>query len=125
MERSAYEKGVDGEKQAADFLSEQGYRILEHRLRTPYGEIDLLAQQENIIVFIEVKYRRTIDEAAYALKKTQQARLIRAALWLQGEQYHPVEKADLRFDVLLLSSKKRITHIKNAFSLDSLDFTIE
>ena len=50
-----------GEKQAADFLTNKGYQVLARNLRTPYGEIDLIASQGEALVFIEVKTRMTQD----------------------------------------------------------------
>lgn len=46
-----------GEQLAADYLSRQGYEILARNLRTPYGEIDLVAMQNGTVVFVEVKAR--------------------------------------------------------------------
>ncbi|MFQ9800076.1 MAG: YraN family protein [Clostridia bacterium] len=51
--------GRQKEKKAAMFLS-KGYRILEHSYRTPCGEIDLIAEHEGRIIFVEVKYRRSL-----------------------------------------------------------------
>lgn len=52
--------GRQKEKKAAMFLSKKGYRILEHSYRTPCGEIDLIAEHEGRIIFVEVKYRRSL-----------------------------------------------------------------
>ena len=50
----------------------KGYRILAKRFRTPYGEIDLVAKKRNLIAFIEVKARASLDDAAYAVTPRQQ-----------------------------------------------------
>lgn len=50
---------VLGEEAACEYLKKQGYRILERNFRKSYGEIDIIAQKEEVIVFIEVKTRTT------------------------------------------------------------------
>ena len=67
----------------------KGYRILAKRFRTPYGEIDLVAKKRNLLAFIEVKARASLDEAAYAVTPRQQARIIDAAQgWLAAHPEH-------------------------------------
>jgi putative endonuclease len=70
-----------GEDLAARFLEARGYRILDHNVRTPYGEIDLIASRDDTLVFIEVKTRSSTSygwpEAAVTPKK--QAHLLKAA----------------------------------------------
>ena len=51
--------GKWGEKASADYLLEKGYTILENNIRTPYGEIDIIASLDGLIVFVEVKARTT------------------------------------------------------------------
>src|SRR3954449_3708043 len=80
---AAFRTGVSAESRAAAFLMAKGYRILEKRFRTRYGEIDIIARRRNLLAFIEVKARATLDEAAYAVTTRQQARIIEAAqAWL-------------------------------------------
>ena len=76
---AAFRTGLSAESRAAAYLMAKGYRILAKRFRTPYGEIDLVARKRNMIVFIEVKARASLDEAAYAVTPRQQARIIDAA----------------------------------------------
>jgi putative endonuclease len=65
----------------------KGYRILKKRFRTPYGEIDLVARKRNLLAFVEVKARASLDEAAYAVTPRQQQRIIAATqAWLMA---HP------------------------------------
>src|ERR1700732_5636229 len=73
---AAFRTGLSAETRAAAFLMAKGYRILAKRYRTPYGEIDLVARRRNLVAFIEVKARASLDEAAYAVTPRQQARLI-------------------------------------------------
>ena|SRR5438046_3134045 len=54
---AAFRTGVSAESRAAAFLMAKGYRILEKRFRTRYGEIDIVARRRNLVAFIEVKAR--------------------------------------------------------------------
>ena len=51
--------GKWGEQAAADYLVSKSYEIIAHNVRTPYGEIDLIAKKEDTIIFVEVKARTT------------------------------------------------------------------
>src|SRR5947207_7250079 len=76
---AAFRTGVSAESRAAAFLMAKGYRILEKRFRTPYGEIDIVARRRNLVAFIEVKARASLEEAAYAVTARQQVRIVAAA----------------------------------------------
>ena len=69
-----------GEDLAAQYLAEQGFAILARNVRTPYGEIDLLAQQGDLVVFVEVKTRRT--RPLLARQKFPLRRASRHTSWL-------------------------------------------
>jgi putative endonuclease len=84
---AAFRTGLSAETRAAAFLMAKGYRILEKRFRTRYGEIDIVARRRNLVAFIEVKARASLDEAAYAVTARQQVRIVAAAqAWLMA---HP------------------------------------
>jgi putative endonuclease len=111
---AAFRTGLSAESRAAAFLMAKGYRILAKRFRTPHGEIDIVARRRNLIVFIEVKARASLDEAAYAVTPRQQQRIIDAAQgWLMA---HP-EHADfeLRFDAMLIAPRRLPRHLLAAF----------
>jgi putative endonuclease len=111
---AAFRTGLSAESRAAAFLMAKGYRILAKRFRTPYGEIDIIARRRNLIVFIEVKARASLDDAAYAVTPRQQQRIIDAAQgWLMT---HP-EHADfeLRFDAMLIAPRRLPRHLLAAF----------
>jgi len=100
--RAAERRGLDAESRAALALEARGWTVLARRLRTPRGELDLVAEREGILAFIEVKARPSLSEAAFALSRRQQARLMGAAeLWLAGNPGHGA--AGIRFDVLLVA----------------------
>src|SRR4029077_435844 len=75
---AAFRTGLSAEARAAAYLMAKGYRILAKRFRTPYGEIDIVAKRRNLLAFVEVKARATLDEAAFAVTPRQQARIIDA-----------------------------------------------
>src|ERR1700687_4773257 len=85
--RIAFRFGLSAESRAAAYLIAKGYRILGRRFRTPVGEIDIVARRRGVLVFVEVKAREKLDDAAEAIGKRQQGRIIAAAeFWLAG---HP------------------------------------
>ena len=109
--------GNKGENWAIKFLKEKGYKILERNLKTPFGEVDIIAKDRNTIVFIEVKTRSSdaFGQPFEAVNYQKQERLKKIALfYLKGI------KIDLpiRFDVMSIifrNGKTEINHIINAF----------
>ncbi len=71
--------GRHAERIAALFLMLKGYRILARRVRTPAGEIDLIAVRGRRLAFVEVKYRDTMAAALDAVSLRQSARIASAA----------------------------------------------
>jgi putative endonuclease len=111
---AAFQTGLSAESRAAAWLIAKGYRILARRFRTPHGEIDIVARRRNLIAFVEVKARASLDEAAYAVTARQQQRIVNAAEgWLMA---HP-EHADfeLRFDAMLIAPRHLPRHLLAAF----------
>jgi putative endonuclease len=111
---AAFRTGISAESRAAAYLMAKGYRILAKRFKTPHGEIDLVAKKRNLVAFIEVKARASLDEAAYAVTPRQQARIIAAAQgWLVAHPEHA--EFDLRFDVVLIAPRHLPRHLLAAF----------
>ena len=111
---AAFRTGLSAEARAAAFLMAKGYRILSRRFRTPHGEIDLVARRRNLLVFVEVKARNSLDDAAYAVTPRQQARIIAAAqIWLMAHPEHA--DYDLRFDAMLIAPRRLPRHVLSAF----------
>jgi putative endonuclease len=111
---AAFRTGLSAESRAAAFLMAKGYRILAKRFRTRYGEIDIVARRRNLLAFVEVKARATLDDAAYAVTPRQQARIIEAAqAWLIA---HPEQaEFELRFDAMLIAPRRLPRHLPAAF----------
>jgi len=76
---AAFRTGISAEGRAAALLMAKGYRILAKRFRTPQGEIDIVARKRDLLAFVEVKARASLDDAAYAVTPRQQQRIIAAA----------------------------------------------
>ena len=112
MKRSARETGTWYEENAARYLEQQGYRILEKNFRCRQGEIDLIAEESGYLVFIEVKYRRTsrLGTGEEAVNTKKQRRILGAARWYLME--HGMHLC--RFDVAAINGTE-ITLIRNAF----------
>ena len=111
---AAFRTGVSAESRAAALLIAKGYRILARRFRTPYGEIDLVARRRNLVAFVEVKARASLDDAAYAVTPRQQQRIVNAAqAWLMAHPEHA--EFDLRFDAVLIAPRSLPRHLLAAF----------
>ncbi len=119
MSDTRKELGEKGEKAAQMFLSDRGMEILETNWKCSYGEVDIIARDENAIVFCEVKTRRTtsagIPEEAITQKKRE--RYIRMArLYLSRND---VAHQELRFDVIgiyaLNDTQALLRYARNAF----------
>ena len=111
---AAFHTGLSAESRAAAWLIAKGYRILARRFRMPYGEIDIVARRRNLLAFIEVKARASLDDAAWAVTPRQQARIIAAAqAWLMAHPEHA--EFELRFDAMLIAPRRLPRHLLAAF----------
>ena len=102
---------------AALWLMARGYRILGFRLKTPQGEIDLLARKGQVLAVVEVKLRTSLDAALAAVGRQQRQRLRRAA------EAYAARRADLkgaaiRLDLLALAPGRWPCHIRDAWFED-------
>ncbi|MEO5867382.1 MAG: YraN family protein [Sphingomonas sp.] len=111
--RAAEASGRRGERIAGWWLRLKGWRILDRRVRTPAGEVDLVAKRGNLIAFVEVKARRTAAELDFAIDERRLARVAAAAEYLMPRYAGAGE--DIRIDVILLAPGTRPRHIENAW----------
>ena len=113
--------GQQAEAAAEQYLRGQGYRIRDRNVRSVYGELDLVVERDGVLVFVEVKARRTdsYGGAPYAVDIRKQARIIRLAA--QYLARHRLQNQACRFDVLLCAGQSAdpgaIQHIENAFDV--------
>lgn len=107
-------KGVQGEVISAEYLKNKKYKILEKNYTTKIGEIDLIAQYNDIIVFVEVKERATqrygLPREAVTPYKQNKIRLVASQYLLSKNMID----AKVRFDVIEILGDS-VTHIENAF----------
>ncbi len=113
--------GAEGEERAARFLARRGYRIVERNVRVGGVEVDLIAQRARLIVFVEVKTRRSdiFGGPEQAVDRAKQTRLVRAAsAWIRE---NPGRAGRIRFDVVACRPPTadargwRIDHWQGAF----------
>lgn len=115
---AAFQLGLSAEERAACLLAEQGYRELARRWKSPRGEVDLVMQRGRTLVFVEVKARARLDDAAFAVLPRQQRRVARAAeAWLA---VHPEHAGyDIRFDAVLIAPEAAPLHLEAAFEAEA------
>ena len=109
------EEGNRQEERVCAFLKEQGYQVLEQNFYSRFGEIDIIAEKDSTLVFVEVKYRQSPKNGLpeEAVDKRKRLRIIRTADYYRMRKRVP-EDRPCRFDVICLTPK-RITHHVNAF----------
>lgn len=91
-----------------------GYRVLGRRIRTPAGEIDIVARRGTLLVFVEVKARRSGDDAAFALTEPQWRRIARAAEMFIARR-PALGACAIRFDAMLVTPRGWPTHVIDAW----------
>lgn len=113
--------GLMGERVAQRWLQRAGWRVLQRRFRSGHRDIDLIAERNGLVAFVEVKTRRNgadFGDPVEAVNWRKQRELSRSAsVWIDrhgrpGEAY--------RFDVigvLVTANRVRVRHVANAFDL--------
>jgi putative endonuclease len=111
----AFHLGLSAESRAAALVVAKGFRILARRWKSPLGKIDIIARRRALLVFVEVKARADLDDAAYSITPRQRARIAAAAgAWLAA--YGDAGLRDIRFDAILVAPGKLPRHIPGAFA---------
>lgn len=115
MERMGnYLRGKAAEDHACRWLAAAGYTIAAQRYRCSVGEIDIVATCGKRLSFVEVKHRRSLAQAAYAITPRQQRRIINAAeCWLQSHSIQPDD--EIAFDAILIAPAAQPLYIPDAF----------
>lgn len=111
--RVAEAAGRRGERLAAWWLRLKGWSILDRRVRTPAGEVDLVAKRGALVAFVEVKTRASAAELDFAIDQRRLARVAAAAEYLMAR--YAANGEDIRVDVILLAPGARPRHIENAW----------
>lgn len=107
-------QGSIGEEYALKYLKSKKYKIIEHNYKNHLGEIDIIAKQKDVIVFVEVKARQTLSfgRPAEAVNKQKQNKIRSvASLYLIKNK---LMNLLCRFDVIEVVGEE-LNHIENAF----------
>ena len=117
---SKQQLGLQGEAEAARFLKKNGFKILVPRYRCRFGEIDLVAREGDVLVFVEVKTRASADfgDPSQAVTPEKQKHMSRVALDYLRRLKNP--KIPVRFDIVEVISSESVNqcnHIRDAFPL--------
>lgn len=108
--------GRSGEAAAVAALDGDGWSVLGRRVRTPAGEIDLVAERSGLLAFIEVKARDSLRAAAEALRPRQRSRLLAAGeCWMAANP--ACGAAGVRFDAMLVAADGSVRRVADAFRL--------
>lgn len=106
--------GKMGEDLVCVFLAEKGYTILERNFHSRWGEVDVIAKDGDVVVFVEVKTRKNADygRPCEYVTPSKMKKLIKTAfIYLNGEE------CEMRFDVaeVFYGTENKINYIENAF----------
>ena len=116
--QKAEQRGRRAETLASFALICKGYSILDRRVRTPSGEIDLIAKRGKLVAFIEVKARKSHDAALQAITPKAQRRIVRAAeLWMARRPR--LASLDWRFDAITVVPRRWPKHTIDAWRPDN------
>lgn len=112
--RARESAGRRAETVAALYLRLKGYRIEARRLRTPVGEIDIVARRAGTLVFVEVKARAHAAVALAAVSPRQRRRIERAAEWFAAVRAGGTVRG-IRFDVVAVRPWRLPSHLADAW----------
>ena len=108
------EQGEYTENLACKYLEKKGFKLIERNFHCRFGEIDLIMQHNNNLIFVEVRYRRSnnFGSGAESITSNKQSKLIKtASVYLQ--QHAKLAKNPTRFDVISISGPIETTNINN------------
>jgi len=115
------ELGKDGEKRAEEFLKAKGYKIIASNVSFSIGEIDLIAQVEKTIIFIEVKTRQSADycHPMEVVDKKKRQKIKQMAMQYYRDKKYASKGFTIRFDIVTLiwpeGEQPKIEHFIDAF----------
>jgi len=113
--RNSKDKGKESEDVACEYLKRKNYRIIERNFRTRRGEIDIIAEKDGILIFVEVRsLQKGLFNPIESIGRRKLERILKAARYYLMKR----ENAVCRFDVIGIignGKNRRIEHIENAF----------
>ncbi len=110
-ERAA--RGACAEQRCAEALERAGYAVRERNWRTREGELDIVAQREDVLCFVEVRMRSTVawGDPSQTVTREKQRRVVRAAL--RYLQRRPAGRRMVRFDVMTVVGRGPDAHVEH------------
>jgi putative endonuclease len=106
-------RGRQGEARAAAWLRLKGWSILDTRVKTPVGEVDIVARRGGLVAFVEVKWRKNKEDLDFAVDEYRLRRVAAAAESIAHR--YAMNGEDLRIDVILLAPRAIPRHITNVW----------
>ena len=116
------DKGAKYEEQAAAFLKDAGFEILDRNWSAPMGELDIVALKDDTVVFVEVRARSNsgYGTPADSVTPAKRAKLVKTAMaWIKARR---PTAGSFRFDVIGIVPGSAPEHIEDAFSADGFGF---
>lgn len=114
QKKKTHDRGIMAEHAAELFLRAKGFQILQRRYKTPVGEIDLIALDDQYLVFVEVKARPSLDDAMYSITAKMRERIQAAAGHFMAANPAHADRP-MRVDVMAVKLPFTIQHLENAF----------
>ncbi|MCI5060863.1 MAG: YraN family protein [Alphaproteobacteria bacterium] len=114
---NSYSFGLWAEWVACAYLWLKSYKILKTRYKTSVGEVDIIAEKNGTLVFIEVKARTTKTGALESLTPRMRGRVSRAAQHYLMEESVNLSHRNMRFDLICVTPPFHIHHLDNAWQL--------
>lgn len=114
--KTNHSAGLQAEELAAEHLRQDGFEICVMRHKCKHGEIDIVAQKESLLIFVEVKKRKNFG-ADDPISATQKQRIIKAALHYLSDNPEKNE-LDMRFDSILIDSASTLNHITDTWRIE-------
>jgi len=110
-------KGIKGEEAACRYFEKHGYKILERRFRSAFGEVDIIIRKKDVVVFAEVKAWDILgmENLEYSVNSAKQNRIRNTALFFL-RHHSELSGCRIRFDLVFLSWRtEKLVHWENAF----------
>lgn len=114
-----HQAGAAAEDAAVEFLQQQGFKILAQNYHTPYGELDIVALKQQLLVFAEVRLRKAgaLVSAQHTVTPRKQQKIIQSAQYFL-QQITDYQGCDCRFDVMALQPQ----HMANKTAAYQIDW---
>ena len=116
--------GKIGEKIASNYLSELKYEILFKNYHSRYGEIDIICENRDYIVFVEVKSKKntSISNLSERVNYSKKEKIVKTVCQYLSENSNKKQQRIDVIEVIILKNSNKIYHIENAFGMINFEF---